>query len=179
MRAKENHDPNNENKPTISQDTETNTQGDQVEEKRACYYCNKKGHLKEACRLYARHQEEKEKKNDDVVAERQHEHNHVTLASQFIELDDGDEFFFTQIVSKFKSLPTSWLLLDTESFIDIIANPRMVTNIRKADLPITLHCNAKTRVITHVADMKNYEVVWYYPNAIANILSLVRMARST
>ena len=72
-----------------------------------------------------------------------------------------------------------WLLLDIQSTVDVICNPHIVKNIRKCPDggSVTIHCNAGTRKVKMVTDLKNYGTVWFDPGAIANILLLTRVAR--
>ena len=76
-------------------------------------------------------------------------------------------------------VPVNWLLLDIQSTVDVICNPRIVKNIWKCPGggSVTIHCNTGTRKVKMVADLKNYGIVWFDQGAIANILSLTRVAR--
>ena len=94
-----------------------------------------------------------------------------------------DEFSFVNVSdtgNKNKCrVPVNWLLLDIQSTVDVICNPRIVKNIWKCPGggSVTIHCNAGTRKVKMVADLKNYGIVWFDQGAIANILSLTRVAR--
>ena len=72
-----------------------------------------------------------------------------------------------------------WILLDSQSIVDVISNPHIVKNIRKCPDggSVMIHCNAGTRKVKMVADLKNYETVWFDPGAIAKILSLARVTQ--
>jgi len=67
---------------------------------------------------------------------------------------------------------TSWILLDSQSTVDVFSNKKLLTNIRDSKRTLTLYCNAGKAIITQKGDLKGYGSVWYYPQGIANILSL-------
>ena len=48
----------------------------------------------------------------------------------------------------------------------------LLTNIRDFKHTLTLYCNAGKAIITQKGDLKGYGSVKYYPESIANILSL-------
>ena len=48
----------------------------------------------------------------------------------------------------------------------------MLTIIRDAKRILTLYCNAVKAIINKKRDLKGYRTVWFYPDGIANILSL-------
>jgi len=54
----------------------------------------------------------------------------------------------------------------------VFSNPRLLTNIRDAKRSLTLYCNAGKAIITKKGDLKGYGMVWFYPDGIANTLSL-------
>jgi hypothetical protein len=53
----------------------------------------------------------------------------------------------------------------------------MLTNIRDSKRTLTLYCNASKAIITQKGDLKGYGSVWYYPQGIANILSLCNVEK--
>ena len=73
-------------------------------------------------------------------------------------------------------VPLTWLLLDSQSTVDLIANPIILLNIRKVQSvdAIRVHCNSGFKVVDIVDDLPGYGTVWYEPTGIANIMSMSR-----
>jgi len=69
-------------------------------------------------------------------------------------------------------IPKTWILLDSQSTVDVFSNPRLLTNIHDSKTTLMLHCNAGKAILQQKGDLKGYGTVWYYPEGIAYILSL-------
>jgi len=74
-------------------------------------------------------------------------------------------------------ISNSWILLDSQSTVDVFSNHKLLSNIRDARHSLTLYCNAGKATITKKGDLKGYGMVWYYPDGIANILSLYNVQK--
>jgi hypothetical protein len=84
--------------------------------------------------------------------------------------EDEDENFFVQHKAK-GVVNKNYFLLVNQSTVDQIANPDLLTNIRKSQKPIVVHCNAgktKTDLKGKLGDM----TVHPNPKSIANVLFL-------
>jgi len=75
------------------------------------------------------------------------------------------------------AIPKSWILLDSQSTVDIFSNKKLITNIRESKRVLMLHCNAGKVSVTQKGDIRGYGTVWYYPGGIANILSLYNVQK--
>ena len=71
------------------------------------------------------------------------------------------------------------LLLNSQLTVDLIANPKMLLNIRKVrgKEAIRVHCNSGFKIANRFDDLPGYKNVWYEPTGIAKILSISRATK--
>jgi len=96
------------------------------------------------------------------------------------EFDQDSHFQFSQHGVNLKTgpdgdIPKTWILLDNQSTVDVFHNPALLQNIRENTTSMNIKCNAGMTTTKMVGDLPGYGTVWYYPNGIANILSLARV----
>jgi hypothetical protein len=138
-----------------------------------CHRCRKKGHFASEC--------------DGERAERQPNERQTGEQMLMAGIETGEfdndslvGFTFHQesdVALKVKEgrVPSSWILLDNQSTMDVFHNADLLKNIRTGDGHMDIHCNAGVTSTNLIGDLPGYGQVWYHPNGIANILSLKRV----
>ena len=117
------------------------------------------------------------------------------LGTDFSDLGEDDKFTWNQfhvdgwgaryfeghatvVMHKYtgRVVPLTWLLLYNQSTVDLIANPKMLLNIRRVWIEdaIHVHCNSGVKVVDRIGELTGYGTVGYEPTGIANILSMLR-----
>jgi len=95
--------------------------------------------------------------------------------------DDYEGFAFIQDltcnINDKAGIPDSWILLDSQSTVDVFMNKKLLKNIHDAKQPLSLHCNTGIATVNKVGDLPGYGTVWFYENGIANILTLNNMKK--
>jgi hypothetical protein len=122
-----------------------------------CYKCREKGHIARECPL-------NKEKQDQM---------HTTIKEEAVadeeDTDDGENIFVQKkeggVVNR------NWVLLDSQSTVDQVSNPVVLTNIRKAKNPSKIHCNAGSTCSVLEGNLGSITVK-HSPYGIANVLSL-------
>jgi hypothetical protein len=71
-----------------------------------------------------------------------------------------------------------WILINSCSSVNIIANAELLHDIKTTNNPINVHCNAGTVSVSKMGLLGDYpEWVWFNPKGIANILSLDNVSK--
>jgi len=124
-------------------------------------------------------EEEKYEESDSESEEESTDDNGNTTISDDNEYD-GFAFLQEDIVCSNHdkvAIPKSWILLDSQSTVNVFSNEKLISNIRELKHILTLHYNAGKVSVTQKGDLRGYGTVWYYPEGIANILSLSKVQK--
>jgi len=79
---------------------------------------------------------------------------------------------------RYSGLNRAWVLLDTQSNVDIFCNKRLLKNVRRVQgLGLHLRSNGGTMVTQMVGDIPGYGTVWFSPSSLANILSFANIRK--
>ena len=78
-----------------------------------------------------------------------------------------------------KAVPLTWIPLDSQLTVDLIANPKIMLNISKVqgEDAIRVYCNSGVKIVDRDGDLPGYGNVWYKPTGITNILSMSRTTK--
>ena len=88
--------------------------------------------------------------------------------------DEYEGFAFIQddVLCSICDMPVilkSWILLHSQSTVDVFCKPKLLSNIRDFKLTMTLYCNTRKTMVMNKGDLKGYGTVWYHQDGIANI----------
>jgi hypothetical protein len=135
------------------------TEGDNLwKTKVNCHNCSKKGHIAREC------PERKQAGNQ--------EHIHANIQVDGCNEDDIDEGENMFVQKREKGVVNkNWLLLNSQSMVDQVANPVLLKNIRKVARTVTVHCNAGSTRTNLEGDLGSVTVK-HNPHSIANVVSL-------
>ena len=120
-------------------------------------------------------EKEEEQEYDDTAEEQgisSAEEQGISSDDKDTEINDkyeGFAFLQDEVLCSIQDKPAksrSWILLNSQSTVDVFCKSKLLSNI------CDTKCNASKAIINKKGDLKVYGTVWYYPEGIANILSL-------
>jgi len=108
-------------------------------------------------------EEKEESEEEDTGSENGNSQDELSNKS-FTDEDEYEEyegfaFLHNDVVCSTQDkagIPKTWILLDSQSTVDVFSNPRLLTNIRSSKTTLTLHCNARRSTVTKKGDLKGY-----------------------
>ena len=74
-------------------------------------------------------------------------------------------------------IPSTWLLLDSQSTVDVFANGNLLEDIHEVDDELMITSNGGTSMTWEMGTLAGYGEVWYDPSGIANIVSLAQVVK--
>ena len=77
------------------------------------------------------------------------------------------------------AVPLRWILLNSQLTVDLIANDKMLANIRivQVKYAIRVHYNSGVKVVNIIVYLPGYGAVWYKLTGISNILLVSRVTK--
>ena len=76
--------------------------------------------------------------------------------------------------SEGRKVNPDWVLLDSQSTVNIFCNRSLLQNIHHIDISMEIHRNTGVATTHQMGKLPGFGMVWYHPNGIANILSLAK-----
>jgi hypothetical protein len=147
-----------------------------------CYNCQQMGHYASSCRLarVARQQ--------DGVQLLQCENDELDEDDEDDESSDDDDdeeinFSFHQQstinITPAHMIDKNWILIDSESTVNIFSNGKFLRNIRHCgdEHGMRIHSNGGYQDTHMIGDLPGFGPVWYNKGSLANILSLAAVRK--
>jgi Zinc knuckle len=148
-----------------------------------CFNCQQKGHYSNECPT----KDKTETTNVTVNAET----SSTALLTQGVDSGEFDDVAcsltsFALIChgntlthdSSSANIPSTWILLDNQSTIDVFCNKHLLADVHRSDKLMSIHCNAGVVTTSDIGTLPGYGDVWYHSTGIANILSLSRVRQN-
>ena len=143
-----------------------------------CFKCKKQGHYANECKQESSDDEDDSmkkkttnKKGSNFINQGEYDKKKTKNEEDSKNSDEDAEsshddykFAFLQhdvacTVQDKVAIPKTWILLDSQSTVDVFSNPKLLTNIHDAKRDLTLYCNAGKAIINKKGDLKGYSMV--------------------
>ena len=141
-----------------------------------CFRCEHKGHYADKC-PNGPNATLLQTEAAAAVTLLQASHTEVIVAGDDNANKEVSDFTFTQLPSRHELIPSSWVLLDSQSTVSVFKNSNFLTNVRRSNSQLNVHTNDGTQISSLVGDIKNFGTVWYNPDSLANIFSLAAVRK--
>jgi hypothetical protein len=96
--------------------------------------------------------------------------------SEFTFLNVLEDFTFHQNVTR-TGIPSSWILLDSQSTVSVFNNARLLSNIRPSPRKLRVLTNGGTQTSTQMGTVTNFGDIWYNEASLADILSMAAVRK--
>ena len=142
-----------------------------------CYACKKHGHYSNKC-PHSMLQHFAPASPDDDVSGWSGSDKKNDVDEECGSLGFGFAQYCMTQNERYSGLNRAWVLLDTQSNVDIFCNKRLLKNVRRGTGPgLHLRSNGGTMVTRMVGDIPGYGTVWFNPSSLANILSFANIRK--
>jgi hypothetical protein len=137
-----------------------------------CYNCQGFGHYASVCPqenqeqggvqlLQATHDQEQHEHQENEHEDQHEEEDDDEYVSEFTFLNVNHEFSFQQKDVRFDIIPSTWVLLDSQSTVSVFKNRKLLSNIRNSTSKLCVHTNGGVQISTQKGTVKNFGDVWY------------------
>jgi hypothetical protein len=147
-----------------------------------CYCCEQTGHYANKCtnapvnrhsRFQNCHQQGNSRQNKEgvqMLMDASAEKYSAVTYNMIGQISDG-------IVNMGSTIPSSWIILDSQSNVDVFTNPTLLQDISETPHSMRITSQAGVLVTNKQGTLPGYGKVWYDPDGIANILSLTNVKK--
>ena len=156
-----------------------------------CFNCNVKGHYADMCPSRdgvtllqvepaatneAQDNTDEEPEAEETPEEYHEEDDETPYVSEFtfVNIEKDKAFGFHQSSNL---IPSSWILLDSQSTVSVFKNKRLLHDIRDSPTTLRVHTNGGTQLSHQIGTVKNFGDVWFNPESLANILSMSEVSK--
>ena len=92
----------------------------------------------------------------------------------FTLLQDG----FALTSTRKRAIPSTWVLLDSQSTVSIFNNADLLRDIAPSPRPLAIRSSGGVFHAFHTGYLPNFGQVWYHPDSVANILSMAAVSKT-